>query len=316
MRLALVLLLVACGSADKVRLPPDAEPLPDAEPPPPPIAAPAAPAVEGASADDGKQLFSQHCASCHGEDGKGVTEEAAKLRFPPTDLTTTGYLCRTTDARPFSIPSLTDVETAIERGAHRGKLDALKAVARRSLALHVQSLAPAFANPTSPLYVVPAETPDDPASRARGRTMYLATGCWRCHGVDGSGGDPKAVANIRWNGQPLQKIAGLADEAAYRCGATPEAVYRVVGLGLIGPHATIMPRYQDFAEVFERPRKGLPPEWTKHLVGLVTPEEVTAIQSWLTSQPDQKTVAAMPPSARRARAAAMLWDLVHYVRAL
>jgi mono/diheme cytochrome c family protein len=273
--------------------------------------------VEGASKEEGARLFAKHCESCHGADGRGQTEAAKALRFPPTNLAGVAYLCRSTDARPFAVPSDEDVETAIDRGAHR-ELAALKkidAAGRRSLMLHVKSLARDFASPTSPLYVVPAETPDDAASRARGRTMYLATGCWRCHGLDGSGGEEKNIANMRWNGGPIQKISSLKALDGYRCGSSPEAVYRVIGLGHVSPGATIMPRYQDFAEVFERPRKGAPAEWTKHLQAVISPEEVQAVQAWLAAQPDKDAVAAMPPSARRARAAGMIWDLVHHVRA-
>src|SRR5215510_3097351 len=36
----------------------------------------------------GQTLFNEHCASCHGEDGKAVTEIATKMEKKPTDLTT------------------------------------------------------------------------------------------------------------------------------------------------------------------------------------------------------------------------------------
>jgi len=36
----------------------------------------------------GKQTYREYCASCHGEDGKGMGPAASALKTPPPDLTT------------------------------------------------------------------------------------------------------------------------------------------------------------------------------------------------------------------------------------
>jgi mono/diheme cytochrome c family protein len=36
----------------------------------------------------GKQTYREYCASCHGEDGKGIGPAASALKTPPSDLTT------------------------------------------------------------------------------------------------------------------------------------------------------------------------------------------------------------------------------------
>jgi len=36
----------------------------------------------------GKKTYTEYCASCHGEDGKGVGPAASALKTPPSDLTT------------------------------------------------------------------------------------------------------------------------------------------------------------------------------------------------------------------------------------
>lgn len=36
----------------------------------------------------GKQTYREYCASCHGEDGKGIGPAASALKVPPSDLTT------------------------------------------------------------------------------------------------------------------------------------------------------------------------------------------------------------------------------------
>ena len=40
-----------------------------------------------ASAQRGKQIFSEYCAACHGVSGKGNGPAASALKIPPTDLT-------------------------------------------------------------------------------------------------------------------------------------------------------------------------------------------------------------------------------------
>jgi mono/diheme cytochrome c family protein len=297
---------------------PDAMPAPDAEPPPAPQAAAPLVEVKGATADLGKKLYLARCASCHGEDGKGKTEAARALPLAPTDLTDVAYLCRTTDGRPFAVPADGDIEGALARGTHKRLEDlvALDAAARRSLTLHVKSLAASFSNPASPLAAVAPESADDAASRARGRTLYLAVGCWRCHGLDGSGGEAAAIANIRWNGQPITRMTPLAERDAFLCGDAADAVYRVVALGFSAGGATIMPRYQEFLEDFARPWKVAPENWTKSIEGKASADELAAVRAWLGEQPERAAVQALKPSEKRARAGAMIWDVVHYVRSL
>lgn len=43
--------------------------------------------VGSASADSGKELYREHCAACHGKEGKGNGPAATELKVPPPDLT-------------------------------------------------------------------------------------------------------------------------------------------------------------------------------------------------------------------------------------
>lgn len=49
--------------------------------------APGARAADDPAIAQGKALYAEYCASCHGTDGKGDTPEAAKLDPKPGDLT-------------------------------------------------------------------------------------------------------------------------------------------------------------------------------------------------------------------------------------
>lgn len=73
-------------------------------------APPADPALEALRAEDqtvgltyaegqGKQLFDQYCATCHGDGGKGDGQNASNLNPPVPDLTTSKNLADATYAR-------------------------------------------------------------------------------------------------------------------------------------------------------------------------------------------------------------------------
>jgi mono/diheme cytochrome c family protein len=295
---------------------PDAAALPDAEPPPAPIPAPTLPPIEGASADKGAKLFASACAGCHGADGKTPGPAAADLRIAPTDLSSPEHLCRTTIGRPLAVPSDVDVLGAIDRGAHRGVagIAKLDAVSRRSLLLHVKTLSKEFDRPPMTLLPVPPEPEDTPQSRRRGRIIYLAFGCWRCHGTDGKGGNADAVDLLAWNGRKLKSVHPLDDESTYLCGASPERIYQTIALGMGG--GKLMPAYAEFAENMGRPDKVPTKEWGKPLRGKVPPEDVDAVRSWYGELLPMGMLRALKPSERRRRAAEYIWDLVHYVRSL
>jgi mono/diheme cytochrome c family protein len=319
MRLTLAALVVvaACGQRQTAAPPPvDAPGAPDAEPMPAVTPAARLPAIEGASAGAGKAIFADRCAGCHGADGKGGGPDAAKLRLAPTNLTTAGYLCRTTFGRPVAVPADGDVETAIDRGSHRAMkaLAQLKPVERRSLTLYLKSLAPDFNLSPEGVLEPPPETPDDAESRSRGRTLYLVFGCWRCHGVDGKGGGD-ALPTLRWNGRPVATIPSLQARDQYLCGSDPLSLFRVIHLGLGSP-ASIMPAYGDFAEQMGRPDKVGEEEWTRSLEGKASPADLEGVKAFYRAQPPLSEVRTQSRATRRKRSAGFVWDLVHYIRSI
>jgi mono/diheme cytochrome c family protein len=65
-------LVAACGLGGCRGAEPEASPLPRPDP---------------VLAELGRDLFRRHCASCHGENGRGDGPAAGALRTPPADLT-------------------------------------------------------------------------------------------------------------------------------------------------------------------------------------------------------------------------------------
>jgi mono/diheme cytochrome c family protein len=291
---AWLVLWVACESPPAL---PDARTF--APPPDPPQVRPppSLPEVPGASGGAGKEIFAARCASCHGADGSGVAGKGA------TDLTRTGYLCRSTGERQS--PADVDIDGALDRGSHAGL--ALSAVDRRSVVLHVRSLAPIT---PAPILEVPPRSAGD---AKRGRTLFLAFGCWVCHGTTGAG-DGSAVRSLAWGGRPYERLRALSDHRGYRCGAAPEQVYRTIAIGM-GEGPQVMPPYLDLAERIIRPADIDSPTWRSKLDGKVPAEEVAALKAFYQALPPVAEVRKLSAEERRARGARHLWDLVSYVEA-
>jgi mono/diheme cytochrome c family protein len=287
----------------------------DAAPPPKAVPPPPLPPVTGeTSVALGEKSFKKNCANCHGEDGKGNTTDSASLAHAPTDLTSARYLCRSTNGRPVAVPSDVDVEGAVGRGTHKSvpQLAAIPPAERRSLTLYVKTLAKDFAGDAQPLYEVPKETLDDAGSRQRGRMLFLNWGCHQCHGLGGKGdGDPKALQLIKWNDHAVP-MPDLTAHDKYLCGGDAERVYRTVALG----EALIMPPYADMAMLNWRPEDGKPEDWAKSLDGKLSADEMSALRAYISAQPEKHEVTEMKPADRQARAAGLLWDVVHYVRSM
>lgn len=59
--------------------------------------------AEAADPENGKKLFTQFCASCHGTSGKGDGPAAAALNPKPRDFTDKALMSQKTDERLFSV---------------------------------------------------------------------------------------------------------------------------------------------------------------------------------------------------------------------
>jgi mono/diheme cytochrome c family protein len=313
----LIMLVAACSTQPtKKSLPPDAHPrtydaeIPRLEP------APTLPPVEGASVEAGAPLFTKLCSRCHGNQGKGDGPDAAALPIAPTDITQTFYLCHSTIGTP-AMPSDLDVESQLERGVHAAErpIQTLDPVAKRSLTLYVKSLSNLAKLTPEPVVTIPTETPDDDASRKRGRVMFLAVGCWKCHGTEGAG-DGAAASSMGWNAKRFEKLLPLGKLAPVAlCGRKPDEVYRAILLG-VGDRPRIMPGYDSTTMLLSRPNDADDTIYTRPLVGKVPEPDRLAVQELFSKLPIWVDVQKMSEDARRARQIGWMWDLVHYVESL
>ncbi len=118
----------------------------------------------------GERLYSAHCSSCHGDDGRADTTVARALLPAPADLSAVDY-------SPASLAGI------LRHGVIGTAMPAWRDFDDQQLAdvvayvrtLHTPSTLPA----------------SDPALLARGATLY-AQQCASCHGIEGDGQGPAA----------------------------------------------------------------------------------------------------------------------------
>lgn len=192
---------------------------------------------------EGARLFAAHCATCHGAAGRGDGPAAASFRAPPTDLRDGTFTYRST--LPGKPPLLTDLYRTIRRGLPGSGMPGLARATPRqvwALALHVRSLAGASPEAVASVVVPRLPTmPEDPAAYttlvARGKALFVAFECSRCHGTEGRGDGPDAIAE--WSdGRAVRardfKPRDARDVPAWRMrgGASPQAIWRTIMTGL------------------------------------------------------------------------------------
>lgn len=200
-------------------------------------------AVGPGDADRGAAAYASHCASCHGEKGDGLGPAAPFLDPRPRDFTSRSFKYKTTagSVQPLDSDLFASITVGLPGTAMPGWGD-LPAETRWDLVALVARFA-ARGEPRTPPSVdqvqpVPTETPDDAASRERGKAAF-AENCARCHGADAHGSREGTSPMIDSRGVPL-RARDLADLSAIRAGRDPADLYRRLAIGIPG---TPMPSF-------------------------------------------------------------------------
>jgi mono/diheme cytochrome c family protein len=194
-------------------------------------------------APPGARVYAQHCAVCHGPDGRGNGPAAVSLHPRPRDFT--GGLFKLKSTASNEPPAFDDVRDAIIRGMPGSAMpdwqDILSAGEVTAIAEYVRDLGPqhAWGNPRhAPEPLLSAASVD------QGRELYAALGCGACHGNQGRG-DGAAAKELKdtW-GQP-DPPRDISAPWTFRGGDSPEALYARIAFGMGG---TPMPGYAEVAE--------------------------------------------------------------------
>ncbi|HKZ75863.1 MAG TPA: c-type cytochrome, partial [Actinomycetota bacterium] len=219
------------------------------EPAAPSVASVLAPREAAAQATDetrGKQVYEQKCALCHGASGKGDGPAAELLLPRPRDFTAGKYKIRSTlSGQP---PSDEDLVRVIKAGMPGTSMPAWEKVLKddevRAVVAYVKVFFPGFKEAKGEAAKVPPEVKSDEKSIARGKEMFEAIECHKCHGQAGRG-DPAPGSDLKddW-GHPIRP-ANLTKLWTFRGGPERKDLAMRLSTGLAG---SPMPTFFDSVE--------------------------------------------------------------------
>ncbi len=199
-----------------------------------------------AQRESGKQLYAKYCAQCHGEKGDGEGYASTHLRPRPRDFTTGKFKVRTTPTG--ALPTHQDLVNIIRRGMPYTSMPAWPTLSDpevSDLAYFITTFSPDFSKPEN--VPQPVTLPSAPKATAAsielGKTLYVETGCVKCHGTLGRGDGPSAPTLVDDWGSPIRP-ANLAQSWTFRGGSSREDIFRSMTTGLNG---TPMPGFLDDA---------------------------------------------------------------------
>jgi DMSO reductase family type II enzyme heme b subunit len=192
----------------------------------------------------GKAVYERKCAGCHGQkgDGKGA---AAELLVPkPRDFTRGLYKIRTTANKVPSDQDLFRVITDGMPGTSMPPWAVLPDKERWNLVAYIKTLAGDVFKEAPKKLELPKEVGSSEASLKRGKEMFEAIECHKCHGTDGRGDGPsRPELKDEW-GFPVAP-ANLTKRWTFRGGAGRTEIATRLAAGVLG---TPMPAFLDSVE--------------------------------------------------------------------
>ncbi len=182
----------------------------------------------------GRRAFAQHCARCHGEQGKGDGVDAKRFYPRPRDLSMGRYKFRSTESGTPPVDE--DLFLTVTQGLPGSNMpdwQHLDEATRWQLVEYMKTLSPVFQD-TQP---VPVSLGADPgpqgASPEKGKAVYEQLGCAACHGVQGRANGTSAAGLVDEWGMAIRP-ADLTQGWAYRGSSDPRAIALRVLSGIDG----------------------------------------------------------------------------------
>lgn len=210
-----------------------------------PFAAAAQGGQRPGAAPRGREVYQQHCATCHGVDGKGDAPAAFMLAPRPRDFTTARYKIRTTETG--SLPTDADIVRSIRKGLPGTSMPAWESLLPeadiRAVAEYIKTFSPRFASEAPEIVEAGTPVAGSPESVARGATVYETLQCGKCHGTDGRGTGAAATTFMDDTGIAL-RATDLTEPWTFRGGDTAADVFMRFRTGLAG---TPMPSFKGAA---------------------------------------------------------------------
>jgi DMSO reductase family type II enzyme heme b subunit len=208
------------------------------------LAADVGTAVAQGDANAGKAVYERRCLLCHGEKGDGKGAGAEQLAPRPRDFSKGLYKIRTSANKT---PSDQDVFRIVTEGMPGTSMPAwavLPEKERWNLVAYLKTFAGEQFKEAPKKLELPKEVASSEASIKRGKEMFEAIECHKCHGTEGRADGPsRAELKDEW-GQPIPP-ANLAKRWTFRGGASRTDIATRIANGVLG---TPMPAFLDSVE--------------------------------------------------------------------
>ncbi len=193
---------------------------------------------------NGKVVYDKKCMLCHGEKGDGKGPSVSELSPAPRDFTSGVYKIRSTANR---IPSDQDLFRVITDGMPGTSMPAWKVLPEKDrwdLVAYLKTFAADKFKEPPKKQELPKEVASSAESLKRGKEMYEAIECHKCHGAAGRADGPsRAELKDEW-GQPI-KPANLTQRWNFRGGRDRNDIAIRLATGMLG---TPMPSFIDSVE--------------------------------------------------------------------
>ncbi|RKU10177.1 hypothetical protein C6502_11510 [Candidatus Poribacteria bacterium] len=188
-----------------------------------------------AASEEGKALYDDKCAHCHGIEGAGDGSAAENLLPRPRDFTRGLYKIRSTESA--QLPTDQDLFDIISNGMPGSSMPAwselLSEDQRWQLVAHIKTFYDGFEGASPRLIDVSGKVPYSEESVAQGKEFYTNLGCVDCHGVVGRGDGTSAPdLTDEWGFRTWP--ANLWEQWNYRGGSTTEDIFKRFIGGIAG----------------------------------------------------------------------------------
>ena len=207
-------------------------------------ATPSKVAAQAGNAAAGKAVYERKCAGCHGDKGDGKGPAAELLSPKPRDFTAGLYKVRTTANK---VPTDQDIFRIITDGMPGTSMPpwaVLPEKDRWNLVAYVKAFAAEKFKEGPKKLELPKDVASSPESIKRGKEMFEAIECHKCHGIDGRADGPsRAELKDEW-GNPVPP-ANLTKPWTFRGGAGRTEIATRLANGVLG---TPMPAFLDSVE--------------------------------------------------------------------
>jgi DMSO reductase family type II enzyme heme b subunit len=189
-------------------------------------------------------MYERKCLLCHGEKGDGKGPGAEHLRPAPRDFTSGTFKIRSTSNK---IPTDQDIYRVITDGMPGTSMPAWSVLPEKdrwNLVAYVKSFAADKFKEAPKKADLPKEVASSAESIKRGKEMFEAIECNKCHGLHGRADGPsRAELKDDW-GQPIAP-ANLTKRWTFRGGAGRTDIAMRLANGVLG---TPMPSFIDSVE--------------------------------------------------------------------